>query len=84
VKSIHVENQLGQAQLKQLQEDEKTILTELDTKNDHTKNLKLEDEDMLKEHLTPQTMESFENKSTQVKTSFEEISSRFQELEKYV
>jgi hypothetical protein len=44
----------------------------------------LETEELLKEHITVQTVESVAEKSAQVKTRVEEISGKFQELEKSV
>jgi hypothetical protein len=75
---------MRQAQLEPLQEDAENILTEMDTAKGQMENIKLEAEEMMKEHLTAQTVESVAEKSTQVKTCAEEISGRFQELEKSV
>jgi hypothetical protein len=60
------------------------MLTEMDTTKGQMENLRLEAEEILKEHITAQTVESVAEKSTQVKTHAEEISGRFQELEKSV
>jgi hypothetical protein len=45
---------MRQAQLEPLQEDAENILTEMDTTKGHMENIRLEAEEMLKEHLTAQ------------------------------
>jgi len=55
----------------------------MDTAKGHMENLKLEAEEILKEHIIMQIVESVTEKSAQVKTCAEDISGRFQKFEKY-
>jgi thioredoxin-related protein len=60
------------------------MLTEIDTTKGQIEQVGLESGELLKEHITAQTVEIIAEKSAQVKSQVEEISSRFQELEKSV
>jgi chromosome segregation ATPase len=84
LKTIQEEKKSRKVQLEPLQEGAEKMLTEIDAAKGQIEQVGLESGELLKEHITVQIVETVAEKSTQVKSQVEEISSRFQELEKSV
>jgi hypothetical protein len=65
-----------------MQEGMKQMLTEIYASKVNIGKIIFETEELMKEHITVHIVESISEKSTLVKDIVEEISGRFQELEK--
>jgi len=84
LKNIQVEKQERQAQLEPLQEGVEKMLTNIDAAKGQTEQVGLENEELLKEPITMQTVETIAKKSAQVKSKVEDILGILQQLEKSV
>jgi len=84
LKTIQVDKHSRHAHLEPLQEGVEQMLTDIDIAKGQIQQFVLESGELLKEHITEQTVETITEKSMQVKSQVEKISSRFHMLEKSV
>jgi hypothetical protein len=68
LKRIHAEKQSRKAILELLQEGAEKMLNEIDTAKGHIGKMSLETEELLKEHITAQIVESIAEKSIHINT----------------